>query len=157
LFQEADQSRCGHRLIVDRLFELVLLQLLRWLLDHGEEGGVSLGLISGLADSQLARALTAMHENPQTMWSLDSLAEVAAMSRSTFANRFKKVVGVSPAEYLTDWRISLAKKQMGQGRAVKHMAAGLGYANASALSRVFAQRTGMSPREWLKQTHESKD
>jgi AraC-like DNA-binding protein len=98
-----------------------------------------------------------MHENPQTMWSLDSLAEVAAMSRSTFANRFKKVVGVSPAEYLTDWRISLAKKQMGQGRAVKHMAAGLGYANASALSRVFAQRTGMSPREWLKQTHESKD
>ncbi len=157
LFQEADQSRCGHRLIVDRLFELVLLQLLRWLLDHGEEGGVPLGLISGLADSQLARALTAMHESPQTMWSLDSLAELAAMSRSTFANRFKKVVGVSPAEYLTDWRISLAKKQMSQGRAVKHIASGLGYANASALSRVFAQRTGMSPREWLRQTLEPKD
>lgn len=151
LFQEADQVRCGHRLIVDRLFEVVLLQLLRWLLDHGEEGGVSIGLVSGLADPQLSRALTAIHEGPGQHWSLDLLAQKAGMSRSSFANRFKKTVGLAPAEYLTDWRILLAKKSLRQGQAVKHIAPELGYANASALSRVFAQRTGLSPREWLGQ------
>jgi AraC-like DNA-binding protein len=157
LFQEADQVRCGHRLMVDRLFEVVLLQLLRWLLDHGEESGVSIGLVSGLADPQLARALTAMHEHPQTLWSLESLAGLASMSRSAFASRFKKVVGVAPAEYLTDWRMALAKKQLRQGHAVKRIAPDLGYANASTLSRVFAQRTGMSPREWLSHSRENQD
>lgn len=149
LFQEADNVRCGHRLMVDRLFEVVLLQLLRWLLDHGEESGVSMGLVSGLADPQLARALTAMHESPQNPWSLESLAELAGMSRSAFAGRFKRVVGVAPVEYLTDWRMAIAKKQLSLGRAVKVLAPALGYANASALSRVFAKRAGMSPREWL--------
>lgn len=149
LFQEADQVQCGHRLMVDRLFEVVLLKLLRWLLDHGGESGVSVGLVSGLADPQLARTLTAMHESPQKAWSLESLAELAAMSRTGFASRFKKIVGVGPAEYLTDWRIALAKKHLNLGCSVKLIAPELGYANASALSRVFAQRTGMSPREWL--------
>jgi AraC-like DNA-binding protein len=149
LFQEADQVRCGHRLIADRLFEVVLLQLLRWLLDHGEEGGVSIGLVSGLADPRLARALTAMHDSPHLPWSLEALAGRATMSRSAFAGRFKQVVGVAPADYLTDWRMTLAKKQLRNGRAVKLIAPELGYANASALSRVFTQRVGMSPREWL--------
>lgn len=149
LFHEADQMRCGHRLMVDRLFEVVLLQLLRWLLDHGDEGGVSIGLVSGLADPQLARALTAMHERPQRSWSVETLADQAVMSRSAFANRFKRIVGIAPADYLTDWRMTLAKKQLHQGCAVKLIAQELGYANASALSRVFAQRTGMSPTQWL--------
>ena len=151
LFQEADRVRCGQRLMVDRLFEVVLLQLLRWLLDHGDEGGVSIGLVSGLADPQLASALTAMHEGPQLPWSVETLADQAGMSRSAFANRFKKLVGMGPADYLTDWRMALAKKQLHQGRAMKIIALELGYANASALSRVFAQRTGASPRQWLDQ------
>ena len=148
LFQEADQARCGQRLIVDRLFEVVLLQLLRWLLDHGQESGVSIGLVSGLADPQLARALTAMHDRPQHPWSLELLAEQATMSRSAFATKFKAVVGVPPGDYLTDWRITLAKKWLKQGRPVKLIAPELGYANASALSRVFTQRTGVAPTAW---------
>lgn len=149
LFLEADGVRCGHHLIADRLFEVVLLQLLRWLLDHGEEGGISVGLASGLADPQLARALTAMHEHPGHPWSIDSLADQAGMSRSAFASRFKGIVGMTPADYLADWRMTIAKKSLRQGQSVKTIAPELGYANASALSRVFAQREGMSPRQWL--------
>ena len=153
LFEEVDQIRCSQRLIANRLFEVVLLQLLRWLLDHSEEGGISIGLVSGLADPKLALALTSIHESPQLAWTLESLAQQSSMSRSAFASRFKRVVGIAPADYLTDWRIALAKKQLRQGYSVKFIASGLGYANSSALSRVFSQRIGLSPRAWLAQNH----
>jgi len=149
LFSEADRVRCGHRQLADRLFEVVLIQLLRWLLDHPNEGGVRAGLLSGLSDPALARALTALHENPGAAWSLDAMAQQAGMSRSAFAARFKDVVGQTPANYLADWRMALAQTRLRNGHAVKHIADELGYANASALSRVFAQRVGQSPRAWL--------
>lgn len=149
LFAEADRVRCGHRLLADRLFEVVLLQLLRWLLDHPQESGVSRGLLWGLSDPALARALTAMHESPGIPWSLEAMAQQADMSRSAFAARFKEVLGVTPAEYLSDWRMAIAKSLLRTGRSVKFIADALGYANASALSRVFAQRVGVSPRVWM--------
>ncbi|MCP2807333.1 cupin domain-containing protein, partial [Salmonella enterica subsp. enterica serovar Typhimurium] len=64
LFSETDRVRCGQRLLADRLFEVVVLQLLRWLLDHPQEAGVRPGLIIGLSDPRLARALVAMHDSP---------------------------------------------------------------------------------------------
>jgi len=151
LFAETDRVRCGHRLLADRLFEVVPLQLLRWLLDHPEESGVSTGLINGLADPQLARALVAVHDEPGRAWTLPLMADAAGMSRSAFAARFKSIVGETPADYLTGWRISVAQAQLRCGRPVKVLAAELGYANASALSRVFTQRVGVSPRTWLQQ------
>jgi AraC-like DNA-binding protein len=149
LFAEADQVRCGRRLVADRLFEVVLLQLVRWLLDHPEESGLSSGLVTGLSDAALSRALTALHEQPGVAWSLEAMAGCAGMSRSAFAAKFKAVLGTTPADYLADWRITIAKSHLRTGRSVKFIADVLGYANASALSRVFAQRTGASPRAWL--------
>ena len=149
LFAEIDHVRCGHRLLADRLFEVVLLQLLRWLLDHPEEGEVPAGLLTGLADPRLARALVAMHETPGQLWSLERMAQQAAMSRSAFAATFKRVVGQTPADYLADWRLTIAQAELRNGRSVKAIADGLGYANASALSRVFTQKLGQSPRHWL--------
>lgn len=149
LFAEADRPGCGQRLLTARLFEVVLLQLLRWLLDHPEQGGIAPGLIAGLADPALARALTAIHEQPGAPWSLAALARQAGMSRSAFAARFHAIVGHPPADYLGDWRMALARRALRAGRPVKLIADELGYANASALSRAFAQRVGESPRAWL--------
>lgn len=149
LFAETDRARCGHRLLADRLFEVVLLQLLRWLLDHPAESGIATGLLTGLADPALARALTAVHEGPGERWTLEGMAAQAGMSRSAFATRFKAVVGETPADYLSNWRITIAQAQLRNGRSVKYVADELGYANASALSRVFSQKVGLSPRGWL--------
>ncbi|MNT89675.1 transcriptional activator FtrA [compost metagenome] len=71
------------------------------------------------------------------------------MSRSAFAARFKSVVGATPADYLAQWRLTIAQAELRTGASVKTIADSLGYANASALSRLFAQKVGVSPREWL--------
>lgn len=149
LFAETDRVRCGHRLLADRLFEVVLLQILRWLLDHPAQGGVAVGMLMGLADPALARTLVALHEQPGQPWSLERMARQAGMSRSAFAARFKTLVGETPADYLSNWRLAIAQAELRSGRSVKIVADELGYANASALSRVFAQRVGLSPRAWL--------
>lgn len=149
LFAETERVRCGQRLLADRLFEVVVLQLLRWLLDHPQEAGVRPGLVAGLSDPRLARALVAMHDSPGEPWTLARMASAAGMSRTAFANAFREAVGQTPADYLSGWRIALAQSRLREGRPLKILADELGYANASALSRAFAARVGHSPRDWL--------
>lgn len=148
LFAETEALRCGSRLLADRMFEVVLIQLLRWLVDHPQQAGVPAGLITGLSDERLARVLVALHERPGEAWDLARMAADAGMSRSAFAVHFKAVVGQTPADYLAHWRLTLAQCQLRQGRPVKAIATELGYANASALSRLFTQKLGTSPRQW---------
>lgn len=150
LFAETDRVRCGQRLLADRLFEVVLIQLLRWLLDHPEEACIKPGLITGLADPRIARALVAVHEAPGDAWTLERLAACAGMSRTSLATVFKQVVGQTPADYVTSYRIALAQVGLREGRPIKLLADQLGYANPPALSRAFAAKVGVAPREWLK-------
>ena len=149
LFAEADHVRCGSRLLADRLFEVVLIQLLRWVIDHPQAVGVSSGLVMGLSDHRLARALVALHAAPQDDWTLARMAVVAGMSRSAFAEAFKTVTGTTPSAYLTDWRLTVASTLLRAGQPQKLVAAELGFSTASSLSRAFKQRFAASPREWL--------
>ena len=155
LFGEADNVRGGQRLLADRLFEVLLIQVVRWLLERPERYPLSAGLLTGLAHPQLARALVAIHEQPAHPWSLDSLAERAGMSRSRFADTFRREVGETPAEHLAQWRLALAKQRLARGEGVKRVALEVGYGSASALSRAFTARVGRSPRHWLQTQAES--
>lgn len=150
LFAESESVRCGQRLMADRLFDVLVLQLLRWLLDHPAEAQLPTGLLTGLSDPKLARTLTAVHERPDADWSLAAMAEMAGMSRSAFAMAFKQKIGLTPGEYLTQWRMAIAQALLRDGMSVKVASAQLGYRSASALSRAFAQTVGMSPRMWLR-------
>ena len=150
LFAETQRVRCGQRLLADRLFEVLLLQMLRWLLDHPAQGGIHEGLLSGLAHAKLARTLTRLHERPGHAWSLDAMAHEAGMSRSAFAAEFKAVLGTTPAEYLLRWRVSVAQTLLRSGAPVKRVSDEMGYASAAAFSRACGQVVGASPRGWLK-------
>ncbi len=149
LFSETDRVRCGSRLVADRLFEVVLVQVLRWMLDHPGEAGVTGGLVAGMSDPRLARALVAIHGAPSAAWTVESMAREAGMSRAAFAAAFRAVVERTPVDYLTDWRLTIALDAVRSGRPVKVVADAVGYGSAAALSKAFRERLGASPRHLL--------
>ncbi len=149
LFAESERVRCGQRLLADRLFEVLLLQLLRWLLDHPQACALPTGVITGLAHPKLARVLTALHERPGHAWTLPAMAQTAGMSRSAFAACFRQHVGQSPVEYLQHWRITIAKNMLINGHSIKAASLPLGFSSAASLSRAFTQVVGVAPRSWL--------
>ncbi|WP_213662348.1 AraC family transcriptional regulator [Stutzerimonas stutzeri] len=152
LFEEAFEQRCGRVALVERLLEVVMIQVLRQLMESGEVNG---GLLSGLAHPRLRNALVAMHETPAKEWTLEELAGVAGMSRSVFATTFRETVGVTPGQYLQGWRVRLTQKALRRGRPLKMIATEVGYGSEAALSRAFRAQTGRSPREWKKQLAEA--
>lgn len=147
LMEEALSPRCGGRAVIDRLCEIVVIRLLRHLIEDGE---AKVGLIAGLAHPNLSRAIVAIHDNPERNWRLEDLAEIAAMSRTHFANRFREVVGVTPGEYLSTWRLTLARVAISEGASVNATANRTGFSSSAALSRAFTRRYGLSPRQFAK-------
>jgi len=145
LFEEAFEQRCGRIALIERLIEVVMIQVLRQLMESGSLQG---GLLSGLSHPRLRHALVAMHEAPEREWTLEALAQVAGMSRSAFAATFREQVGTTPGQYLQAWRVRLAQKALRRGRPLKVIAAEVGYGSEAALSRAFKAQTGQSPRRW---------
>lgn len=154
LFEEAFERRCGRQALVNRLFEVVLIQVLRHLMERGR---TRVGMLAGLSHPQVRHALVAIHETPERDWSLDTLAARAGMSRSVFANAFRDSVGCTPGVYLQQWRVGLAQQALLRGRALKTIATDVGYGSEAALSRAFKAAIGVSPRAWRKQTLDDRE
>jgi AraC-like DNA-binding protein len=127
--------------------ELTLLEVLR-----SEAPGLSpgtKGLLFGLADPVIAQALSAMHGEVTRVWTVAGLAKLCGVSRSTFATRFRAVMGVGPIEYLTDWRIALAKDELSRGtKTVGEIAMSVGFHSSSAFSTAFTRVAGCSPKRF---------
>lgn len=145
LFNEAAAQYCGRQAMLDRLFEVVLIQVLRQLMESKQ---TQVGMLAGLAHPKLRLAIVKMHEEPQKEWSLEDLAAACGMSRSAFANAFRDAVGVTPGAYLQKWRVGLAQKALLAGRSLKLIAQDVGYGSEAALSRAFKAQSGKSPRAW---------
>lgn len=139
----------GQRLLASRLFEVLLLQLMRWLLDHAGQLALPQGLFMGLSEPRLARTLVALHERPGQDWPLTRLAAVAGMSRTAFAAAFHGHLGQTPADHVLRWRVSIACGLLREGRSIKTVADQLGYGNASSLSRAFKHVTSATPCAWI--------
>lgn len=145
MLEEMREARCGRQASLDRLCELLVIRLLRYLMDAGE---VDSGLLAGMGHPKLVKALIAMHDRPAADWSLSGLATAAGMSRARFASVFRDTVGQPPAEYLAQYRLSLAKTLLRDGVALDAIADRVGYSSPSALAKVFRRHTGYSPLEW---------
>lgn len=143
LLGEAFSERGGRQAALDRLFDYLLILIVRHVV---ESGRVATGVLAGLADPRLAKALTAMHEAPTKSWTLDDLAGIAGMSRTRFAEHFWTRIGQTPIDYLTVWRMTVACQLLARGKPVKSVALQVGYQSAAAFSRVFTRVTGQAPR-----------
>jgi AraC-like DNA-binding protein len=139
---EAAARRCGSGSALNRLCEVLIIALLR---QQIELGATTPGLLAGLANTQLSRALVVMHEEPGKSWRNADLAAVAGMSLSRFCEHFTGQVGETPQSYLRRWRMVLARQQITGGERVQSVARRLGYSSSEALTRAFSRHYGQNP------------
>ena len=146
--EEARGARPARDLILARLLEVLLIEALRTTTDTG----ASPGLLRGLADPRLAAAIRRMHEHPGRSWTVAELADEAALSRSTFFDRFRRAVGAAPIDYLMTWRMAVAQSLLREENArIGDVAKRVGYSSASTFSVAFARHVGMPPGRFVEQ------
>lgn len=144
LFAEASAQESGRQAALDRLAEVSLIYILRRMTAAPQPG---YGLLAGLAHPALNRVLTRLHQDPGADWSLERMADEAGMSRSVFAETFRETVGIAPGNYLTRWRLSLARALLQAGQPAKAVARQVGYASPAAFSRAFSRQFGIQAGE----------
>jgi AraC-like DNA-binding protein len=130
--------------VMTRLADVVVTHLLREWIEGG--GAAPLDGALALCDPHVGYALAAIHRDPGRRWSVATLASLAKTSRSTFAQRFTAVIGVSPVRYLATWRMQIAKRWLSQNRLnVAEVAMRLGYDSEASFARAFKRATGHAP------------
>lgn len=144
--ESADQ-RPGCEFVLSRLVELLLVEAMR----STATGSAPAGLLRALGDERLARVLTQMHEHIDRPWNVAQLAKIAALSRSAFFERFTRMVGVAPMEYLVAWRMEIAKELLrGNNLPVSKVAERVGYGSSSAFSIAFSRQVGQPPSQYAR-------
>lgn len=141
---EAATLKPGGEVVITRLADILIIQALRIWLETAPEA--RRGWLAALRDRQLGRALSAMHRQPEAAWTLDGLARLAGMSRSSFAARFTETVGQPAMRYLGEWRLNKARIALLEGRdPIAEVARKTGYQSEPAFGRAFKQHFGMPP------------
>lgn len=141
---EAREMRPGGETIITRLADILIVQTIRsWM---AEDPLAQTGWLGALQDKQIGYAILLVQRDPGRVWTVASLAEEIAMSRSAFAARFKKLVGESPMQYITRWRMNVALTWLrNEEMSVGELADRLGYQSEAAFSRAFKRFIGVSP------------
>ena len=148
--KELQEALPGHTLIAQQLSLTMLVQVLRTFI--AEEVPGRPGWLFALADKQISRSLRAIHAVPGCQWTLSTLAQEAGMSRTGFAVAFKRLVGIAPIEYLTRWRMMLARERLlTSAEGIAGIAEQVGYDSESAFSTAFKRVVGCSPRRYASQ------
>lgn len=141
---EARAPGPGSETVLTRLADILVIGAIRaWL---RSSPGVRGGWLGALRDAQIGRALALIHRRPEAPWSVASLAREVNMSRASFAERFSRLVGVSPMQYLTQRRMQLASDWLREENlSVGEAAERLGYASDASFSRAFKRSVGVPP------------
>jgi AraC family transcriptional regulator, alkane utilization regulator len=147
--RESSASRPGAQSTLAKLAELLFVEALRRHVETLPPEGH--GWLAALRDVQVGRALALLHGKPERAWTVDELAREVAMSRSVLATRFVSLVGESPMQYLTRWRLALAARSLRTGSdTISRVAERSGYETEAAFSRAFKREFGLPPSAWRK-------
>jgi transcriptional regulator GlxA family with amidase domain len=144
---EVRSPRPGGEGVLAKLSEVLFIEVLRLYMNEHAEGRT--GWLAGVGDRIVGAALNAMHSQPAQAWTLEELAHAANTSRSVFAERFVQLVGSTPMQYLTHWRMLLASNLLSQSNApLASIAQDVGYQTDAAFSRAFRREFGAPPAAW---------
>jgi len=154
LASEMAEQAPGSEVVATRLGEVLFIQALRAHIASGG-GWRNKGWLRAIFDPQIGTALSAIHDSVNTPWTVESLAEAAAMSRSAFAARFKELLEQTPLEYVTEWRMQKAMQLLQQrDKKLVDVARSVGYESDASFSKAFKRVVGASPGEYLKRGFE---
>jgi AraC-like DNA-binding protein len=141
---EARQLRPGGEAVITRLGDILVIQAIRSWIET--DPAAQTGWLGALQDRQIGRALSLVHRDPARDWTVASLADELAMSRSAFAARFTELVGEPAMQYVTRWRMQVAVNSLKEeGATVAELANRLGYRSEAAFARAFKRVIGMPP------------
>lgn len=140
--RESHDQGSGSEAVLDRLCELLFVYALTHYFSHAPEQLT--GPLALHSHPRLRHVLDALHSNPGANWTLSAMAREAAQSRSLFANTFRQVSGWTPMQYLSWWRMQLAKSYLETGMPVAEAAESLGYRSQAAFSRAFKKCFGVN-------------
>lgn len=129
---EVSRPRCGTATLMQGYVQAIIVHILR---NAIERGMVTSGVLGGLADPRLSRVLVALHDDPAHDWSVETMATLAGMSRSAFMARFAKVLGMPPASYLRQFRMTRARQDLATGEKTRTVARRYGYGSTEAFAR----------------------
>jgi AraC-like DNA-binding protein len=152
LASEMAEPMPGSDLVVNRLADVLLIQCLRAYIASRSEA-CNNGLLRAIFDPQIGAALKSMHEKVDAPWTVETLAAACGMSRSAFALRFKELVGETPLEYLTSWRMQKAAALLQKGdRKLIDVARSVGYDSDAAFSKAFKRVVSVAPRDFRRRS-----
>lgn len=144
--RELQHSAPGSQTILDRLLDVLLVLVLRASYD---QSSTAPRWYRAAEDPRLGHALRAIHEQPDRTWTVPQLAQLTAMSRPTFARNFERALGQTPMQYLTDWRLTLARDYLlSRELTLDQIARKTGYTSPNAFAATFRRHHGMPPGRW---------
>lgn len=147
---ESQNERMGKTAIINHWATIMMVECLRNYIESLPEATDS--WLQAMNDPYLVKALAVMHDSPNQNWTIHKLAQVAGMSRSSFALRFNEVVGMPPLTYLIDYRLRLAARCLRlQQNSIGRISELVGYASDSTFSQAFKRVYGVSPKAYRQQ------
>ena len=142
IFSESSKSEQGKSQSINLLLEYFAILLIRHAMNHDL---VKHGVLAALGNKLLAPLIMKLHQNPENSWTIESMGKEIGMSRTKFANYFKGCLGETPMEYLTNWRLNLAKFLIKDGVSLKLIPDKVGYSNEISFARAYEKKFGLTP------------
>ncbi len=139
ILTESFASTAASSVLLDRVSEILFIQALRHYLQNHKP---QLGILALYGHPRLSVALIAIHQSPENNWTLETMAQCAAQSRTQFAKTFRETSGWTPMQYLTWWRMQLAWSYLRDGLSIADVAERVGYQSESSFLRIFKKTFG---------------
>jgi AraC-like DNA-binding protein len=155
LSRELVRTEPAQQIVLDRLLDLLLVLAIR---SDFRRSATAPRWYRASADPRLSAALQALHENAAHSWTVPELAAISGLSRAAFARAFRGALGQAPMQYLTEWRMTLARDHLrADDLTLAQIADAVGYASPFAFAAAFRRHHGDPPGTWRQRERAAAD